>query len=382
VLRAAAGECVRVTLINDLPDVLQKTPHWNFLPPITEEFNQNQVPISPHVSMHPHLVQFDVTRDDGTNVGLNPVQTVAPGDQRTYEWYAGQFTARRVKYDERTCNEANVIMDDGDRSMLVFDATPIEFGSINLRSFADVVNHGTHGLVGMLIVEPEGAEWSEDPRLQAQATVQYVDPEQGWVSFREQLPVHMNEIALHSNRPEFQCTLPLDCGTALLPYDAADDAEESGHTGFNHRTEPFWAREGIPPEIARVELNERDLSDILDSDEHGDPETPIFTARAGDEVRVRIGFPSGHPRMLSYTLHGHGWDWNPYEIGTESTRQGPDPDSFQVGSVGGLAPGAMWNANPLFGAGGAFRVPGDYLYRGQNSFIFPDGMWGLFRVQR
>lgn len=384
VLRAAAGECVRVTLINDLPNAdLQKTPHWNFLPPITDKFNQNQVPISNHISLHPHLVQYDITRDDGANVGLNPVQTVPPGDRRTYEWYAGEFTAKRVKYDERVCNEANVLTDDGDRTMLVFEATPIEFGAINLRSYADVVNHGTHGAIGSLIIEPEGAEWFEDPQLQAQATVQFMDPEQGWVSFREMAPVFMNEIALHSNRREFQCQrADLNCGTALLPYDSADDSEESGHKGFNHRTEPFWAREGIPPDNARVELNNRDLSDILDSDEHGDPETPIFTARAGDELRIRIHVPSGHPRMQAYTLHGHGWDWNPYEQGTGSTRQGPDPDSFQIGTIGGLGAASMWNANPLFGAGGRFRVHGDFLYREQGSFMFPDGMWGIFRVQR
>lgn len=35
----------------------------------------------------------------------------------------------------------------------------------------------------------------------------------------------------------------------------------------------------------------------------------------------------------------------------------------------------------LDGAGGAFRVPGDYLYRTFQSFQFDGGMWGLFRVE-
>jgi hypothetical protein len=32
------------------------------------------------------------------------------------------------------------------------------------------------------------------------------------------------------------------------------------------------------------------------------------------------------------------------------------------------------------GAGGAFKVKGDYLYRTQSSFQFDNGIWGIFRV--
>jgi len=34
-----------------------------------------------------------------------------------------------------------------------------------------------------------------------------------------------------------------------------------------------------------------------------------------------------------------------------------------------------------YGAGGAFRIVGDYLYRDQASFTFDGGMWGIFRVK-
>lgn len=382
ILRAAAGECVRVHLINDLPKKLDKLPHWNILPPITEHFNVNQVPMSSHVSMHPQLVQYDISRDDGASIGLNPVGTVAPGDRRTYEWYAGSFTARRVMYDERTCNEANVLTDDGERSMLVFDAVPMELGAVGLRSYGDVVNHGTHGASAMLVVEPEGAEWQIDPHNSAQATVSYVDRKGERVNFRELVLLYQDELALHSDDPRFQCVDDLNCGTALRPYGAADDAEDTGHKGFNHRSEPLWARLGIAPEVAPDEFNDLDLSNVLDSDEHGDPETPMLTARAGDELRIRIGQPSGHPRQHAFTLHGHAWEWNAWEKGSASTRLGRNSGSFQIGTVGGFGPGGVMNAVPSYGAGGPFEVEGDYLYRDQNSNQFPGGLWGIFRVAR
>src|SRR5690606_31704990 len=119
------------------------------------------------------------------NVGLNPTQTVPPGGRRVYEWYAGDFTAERVPYDPALCSEESVIADDGERTMLVFDARPIEFGAVNLRSYADVVNHGTHGAIGALVVEPLGASWKVDPDLEAQATVTYLDAKGRKRRFRE-----------------------------------------------------------------------------------------------------------------------------------------------------------------------------------------------------
>jgi hypothetical protein len=38
------------------------------------------------------------------------------------------------------------------------------------------------------------------------------------------------------------------------------------------------------------------------------------------------------------------------------------------------------NALPVNGAGGKFRIGGDYLYRTFASFGFDNGMWGIFRV--
>jgi manganese oxidase len=197
VLRAAAGECVKVTLVNDLPaGGFTQAPHWNYSPPIIDGFNTNQVRPSKHVSLHPQLVTYDVRSDDGANVGRNPVQTVAPGERREYSWFAGVFPSPKEVWNMKP--------------------RAAEFGSINLRDMSDVVTHGMHGAVGSLIVEPEGAAWTDDPGTHAQSTVRYHDVYGYPRSFRELVVVQQDEIGMRSDDPRFQCRdAGLNCGTAI-----------------------------------------------------------------------------------------------------------------------------------------------------------------------
>ncbi|WP_373048085.1 copper oxidase [Vulgatibacter sp.] len=361
ILRANAGDCIAVKVVNELPASISKLPHWNYSPPITEHFNTNQVPISSHVSLHPQLVQYDVNQADGPTVGFNLQQDVQPGGVRTFEWYAGAYKL-------------------GGKGRERLEAVPLELGAINLRSMSDVVNHGVHGAFGALVVEPAGATWETDPGTDAQATVRYVDKEGYTRTFREFVLVLQDEVALHSDRPQFQCgDVRLNCGTALRNYGGADDAEDSGHKAFNYRTEPFWARLGIPPQ-ATEGLGDLDLSGILSS-AHGDPETPIFRAKAGDAVRFRILAPSGHPRQHAFTLHGHAWARFPWAATSAGGWMGDNLRSYVIGTQGGVSAMTAWNANLLGGAGGRWKVAIDYLYRDQASMQFGNGLWGLLRVE-
>ncbi|KYF54129.1 copper oxidase [Sorangium cellulosum] len=352
ILRAAAGDCIKVTLVNDLPDVLPKTPHWNYSPPIVDGFNTNQVRPSNHVSLHPQLVTYDIRTDDGANVGRNERQTVAPGESREYTWYAGELS-----HEGRH--------------------RAVEYGVINLRDMADVVNHGMHGAVGALVVEPKGATWRTDPGTRAQAEVTFTDEHRATRSFKEFVIVYQDEVALHSDDPKFQCDdESLNCGTALRNYGAADDAEETGHKAFNYRTEPFWARRGIKPELARAQLNDEDLRDIF----VGDPATPIFTARAAQQVRFRIVTPSGHRRQHAFALWGAEWPHNPFAKGARSRRIGDNDEVLNIAVEHPISAMTHHNVVPFFGAGGKFAVPGDRLYLDQPSFMVSDGLWGIFRV--
>lgn len=117
VLRARAGECIRVTLKNLL--------------------SASDVPagVSAHVGLRPQLLSYDVTDDSGFNAGSNPVQTVGPGENIVYNWYAGLRT-----WDDDTVTD-----------------TAVELGAINLLP-ADP-GQVAAGLFGALIIEPADAEW-------------------------------------------------------------------------------------------------------------------------------------------------------------------------------------------------------------------------------
>jgi hypothetical protein len=130
--------------------------------------------------------------------------------------------------------------------------------------------------------------------------------------------------------------------------------------------------------------NMADFSNVLSSrdpnpacTECGDPATPLFTATAGQPIRFRVVHPAGHPRQHGFTVFGHHWNFEPWTA--NSTRQGTNPFTFEVGSYSGIGP--TRHDNILTTAGGLLNIPGDYLYRTQESYQFSGGgLWGIFRV--
>lgn len=106
VLRAAAGECVEVTLENWLPmrraampDLAGHTTLSMLMPKKMgagsdehESFNNNHVRASNHIGLHPQMVQYDPQLHDGTVVGGNRASLVSPGHAIKYKWYAGELS--------------------------------------------------------------------------------------------------------------------------------------------------------------------------------------------------------------------------------------------------------------------------------------------------
>lgn len=225
ILRAAAGECIVVKLVNELPECLPQTPHWSHHSPITPRFNVNQVVSSNHVGLHPQLVDYDVNRSDGANIGLNRKQTVQPGESIVYEWYAGEM---RV-ISRPTVPIGSRVSDLFRGPERKFEGRPVEFGVVNLRDFGDIVNHPMHGAFGTLIVEPEGAKWETPEHTEAEALVYYRKPgEKRWSTFREHVVLLQNDIPLHSGDPRFQCAdRNLNCGTAIRNLEGTDDARRT-----------------------------------------------------------------------------------------------------------------------------------------------------------
>ncbi len=424
VLRVAAGDCITVTLHNNLDkggkdtsamtqaerkawldarkgfamndgpaDLANAHRSWslNMEPPITDGFNFNQVRMSNRVGLHSQLVAAFPELDDGANVGMNKDTTAAPGEDVTYEWYAGDLN---LAFNNQTkeWEPKNIA---------------IEFGASSLSDQADVIKHTSHGAIGALIVEPKGSFWSTDQGSEVSANVCNGDSPvkctrqlAGGAAnpnflFREFILLYQDDLAL------YQLTDP------MANLRNGDDAEDSGQKAFNYRTEPLWARLGAGgPATGPDAMSQYDFTNAFTSktfkqmnkdsgkDEDiclfdgvskpltipdgpvCDPQTPVFTAVAGTPIRVRVVHPGGHPRNHAFTLFGHHWQSLPWT--NNSTVMGYNPNSDNVGSTNGIGPGR--HVNILTKAGGEFSVPGDYMYRTQEGFMFGGGLWGILRV--
>ena len=111
----------------------------------------------------------------------------------------------------------------------------------------------------------------------------------------------------------------------------------------------------------------------------GDPETPVFLADSGDEIRFRLLKPGGHNRNQVFTLHGHLWPRHPYSADSSSIDR-DNPYTFWHGEQQGHGPTNHVNVVPLHGAGGALGQAGDYLFRDMTPVHVDNGEWGILRV--
>jgi hypothetical protein len=356
VLRAKAGDCIRVTLKNELPANYADQDGWNAVPMIVEDFNANDVAPSREVGLHPQLVYYDIQTSDGSNVGINPSsfgkQTVPPGQKITYFWYAGDFNAEVTP-----------------------PHTPIEFGSTGLSS-SDPVKHANKGAVGAMIIEPPGSVWTEDTipettpfgvvdRLsRASATIETSNEE-----FREFVLVFQDNVNLRYSD-----------GAPVESLAVNEDATESAQKAINYRTEPIWFRRGHAPTTPMEDTREiTDFHLVLSDTWIGDrPETPIFTAQANQPTRFRLIHPGGHTQAHVFDLHGHIWEELPYV--NDSKAIGNNPNSEWQGSRGGHGPTNHHEAVLKHGAGGKFGATGDFLYRDYAPWLLDDGIWGLLQV--
>jgi hypothetical protein len=293
------------------------------------------------------LVAYDPVKANGLLVGFNPAdQLVAPGKQLDFYWYAGE-----LKRDaDGTVHEK-----------------PIEFGGTNLTS-ADPLLQAQFGLVGALIIEPEGSTWDEDANSRASADVKVP----GGKDFREFVVIDQNMVAnSHAKNP------PSPLG---------------GIGAINYRSEPFSSRgpvpstspsPGVPPALPQPapEGYSQAYSNTINNPP-SDPVTPIFTAAAGTPVRFRLLIPGTVTSNVFnnvpppvFMVHGHPWQEEPYM--DDSTKIGFNRLSETLGAQQG---GVGQKFDLLFpSAGGPNRIVGDYLYTTYQT-ANGTGTWGLFRV--
>lgn len=253
ILRANAGDCIEVTLINHLFNSIPDDLHPEV--PVDAPY-----PSSNRVSIHAQLLKYDVLASDGATVGFNYDQTIAPGESITYRWFADS-----------------------------------ELGACTLTGFGDIRNHRHHGLFGAIIIEPTGSKYL-DPQtgeeIKSGSQEQVVISTPGIPDFREFVVFTQDGISLYDKEGN------------LIPDPASEghegarlDFEDQGQKGFNYRSEGFHNRLDKDPRIHLV------MSSVI----HGDPATPVFKSYPGDPVRIRLLMPGDKPRNHSFVLHGHSW---------------------------------------------------------------------------
>jgi len=428
VLRAAAGDCIRVTLRNKLPSAMPDLPSFKHLPPsITRDagaipaavlaggnlstFNNNLIRPSSYVGLRPALVAHNVSTDSGMIVGQNPVTNVAaPGATVSYRWYAGD-----VSLSPAGGNSLNLV------------ATPVEFGGTNLFP-ADLVKQGQKGLGGALVVLPQGSSWTEtdfvndnqvsgqpadcslasaatDPLCRETRTTATVNG-----VFRDLVAVIQKGMSHRYGDGE-----PVE--QIASEKSVAEDAEDSGEMALNYRSDPIWFRFRLPPNFPftgtpsfrTVSNAGAAYSNTLTG---GDPSTPVWNAVAGSQARIHLLEPTGANRASVITLHGHVWQRTPYVCpssylgitgncnptgfiptgqGTAVSATGIGPlevasrsignnlTSINMGAQDQIQPGSHFTIH-LPSAGGSYGVAGDYLLMDRSGFGSLAGVWGILRV--
>ncbi len=409
VVRAAAGDCIEVTLRNRLPDDLDGNGFLDDVPDLAgfntllqvvnrdrdpvnglTWFHNNLIRPSSHAAIEPQLVSIDVTRDSGVSVGINPSVVAVPGKEKTMRWYAG--------HTETLPDPRGVVL----------KSTPVELGGANLMP-ADVIKQGQKGMVGGLVVHPEGSSWSE---------TDLVRDRQGSLDGNGQVVFEGRETRTSATVTKADGTARRDFVTVFqkglnhrfgdgeaVPNIASEgqgipeDSHDAGQMAINYASEPLWFRFGVPAEAPFGRANGAGHGDISNAHmAHSnalagagcaidrtlpecDPVTPVFTTTAGDEVLMHVIEPRGVGRGTTFNLHGHNWLRDPYLAGSVPSQTiGDNPMGMTLGHQESVTPGAHFDIL-LKQAGGAFNVAGDYLFRDQGSFGNLGGLWGILRVE-
>lgn len=352
ILRAAAGDCINITLRNGIASSAQvlKQPYGLQAP-----FGQFQLKPSKEVGLHPQLLSYDATTSNGINIGYNTKNQVAAvgGAPAQYQWYAG-----KIERDQTG----------------TLKHTPIEFGSLNLIPSDPLLQH-INGLYGAMVIEPDGTTDSQitcdgkdangkpiqlscgplaDPTttLLSRASAN-VTPSPGVKPFRE-FVVMMTE--------------DLKVGNA---------SSQSTISAVNYRTEPTYYRFGNPNPDTFNTVNGDNHCSLSNGLVNADPQTPIYTAQQGAQVRFRMLHPPGTGIVQVFSLHGHIWQRNPYAAG--SSQIGDNKLSQWMGSLDNLGATAHYDL-VIDQAGGPAGVAGDYLYSAFVPAKAEFGLWGIFRV--
>ena len=292
-LRANVGDCIKVNLKNKMK--------------------------ASRASFSAIGLAFDPKDSLGANVGNNQAdQTIQPGGERTYTYYADPFI--------------------GETTSLVWD-------------WGNVMVNPRNGLFGAVVIGPKGAKY-RDPKTGAD-----ISTKNAWAA---------DVILDHSqpgqeNRPNYRDVALFFqdedniIGTSFMPY----VQNVAGLTGVNYRSEPYKYREELGCSLGKV-------FQPCKADKPEDPATPIIEAHAGDPVRIHVIGASNEQNGM-FSVEKHEWPIEPFMRGA---------DQISVVEFSGSETLDAF----IPSAGGPYRLAGDYVYSNQRLPYSQSGKWGYVRV--
>jgi hypothetical protein len=134
----------------------------------------------------------------------------------------------------------------------------------------------------------------------------------------------------------------------------------AGLTGVNYRNEPYKQREEQGCKLGNI-------FSPCSVAKPQDPETPLIEAHAGDPVRIHVlGAWSEQNGMFG--VEAHEWPIEPYMAGADMI------------SVVEFAGSEFLDVFIRDGAGGPYRLVGDYVWSNQRLPYSQSGQWGYLRV--
>jgi hypothetical protein len=314
VIRANVGECLTIRFRNKMGD-------------IPASFNLHGIPFT--------------AANAGGELGDNPENYALPGERVDYTFQ--------------------------------IPADPYAEGTYQFNSQYNMRDTMSHGLFGMLVVEPAGSQYfhAQLPGVQIESGWEAIIVDPNGVDFRE-FVIMMHEIG--NEKYEI-----LDVNDDKLPVvDPITGAYRPGSRALNYRSEPFMNRlalGGLTP----------DKSLAYSSYSYGDPATPIPRSYLGEPTKTRIAHP-GSEMFHVYHLHGGGIRWR--------RQPGVEPGEFASGlqkvptqnatttrldsqSVG---PGEGYTLEHECGAGGCQQAAGDFLFHCHIGEHYVAGMWSFWRT--
>jgi hypothetical protein len=302
VIRADAGECLRVTLHNDLP-----ADNW------TWTWGSG----STRAGFNIGNVIYDPLQSYGAAIGYDPDSTVAPGQSRIYSYYVDRELG------------TNLVLDMGNESLW------------------------RGGAYGALIAEPAGSTWT-DP-----VTGDTLDGQSGIAA-----DIH------RSNGTSFrEFTTIFSDREPLLGHDIMIYYLDSDHSYLDYNEQSLTQAEGTDLNAVNLWQAKSDASNAVGngSATPQDPNTPVFTAKAGDPVVWRVANAAGD-LPISFQVAGAEFPLDHGMTGSSNIEART------------LLAGETFDAYFVEGAGGPAGATGDYEYNVGRDPMIKSGMWGIFRV--